>query len=177
MSEEEHSDRNTVKLEADRFQDDVRHAWISHSDTETDSLVLHVSNSLNEVKKDDEDSEEEDGTASERENDEISRKDAEIRRLIELRRSTSNEEHERVKELSKSIQKYVRDKKRWKRQQEIQKKIKDFKCVNSMSGIKSVKKKVLITKIKNERLDIIITRKWIVNVFEEFYEKLYDDNE
>ena len=68
---------------------------------------------MNEVKKDDEDSEdgeEEDGTAAVRENDEISRKDVEIRRLIELRRSTLKEEKQRVKELSKSTKKCIRDK-------------------------------------------------------------------
>ena len=125
---------------------------------------------MNEVKKDDEDSEdgeEESGTAAARENDEISRKDAEIRRLIELRRSTPKEEKQRVKELSKSIKKCIRDKKRVKRQQEIQK-ILDFKGGSSIPRIKSAKKKKkeLITKIKNERGEIIID-----SVFGEFYKK------
>ena len=135
---------------------------------------------MNEVKKDDEDSEdgeEEGGTAAARENDEISRKDAEIRRLIELRRSTPKEEKQRVKELSKSIKKCIRDKKRVKKQQEIQKILEDFKGVSNIPGIKSAKKKVLITKIKNERGEIITSRKGIANVFGEFYKKLYDDNE
>ena len=38
-----------------------------------------------------------------------------------------------------------------------------------MSGIKSAKKKLLITKIKNERGEIITSRKGIANVFGEFY--------
>ena len=57
--------------------------------------VAMSATAMNEVKKDDqgsEDGEEEGGTAAARENDEISRKDAEIRRLIELRRSTPKEE-------------------------------------------------------------------------------------
>ena len=65
---------------------------------------------MNEVKKDDEDSEdgeEEGGTAAAKETEEISRKDAEIRRLIELRRSTPKEEKQRMKELSKSIKKCI----------------------------------------------------------------------
>ena len=61
---------------------------------------------MNEVKKDDEDSEdgeEEGGTEAARETEVISRKDAEIRRLIELRRSTPKEKKQRMKELSESI--------------------------------------------------------------------------
>ena len=36
---------------------------------------------------------------------------------------------------------------------------------------------MLITKNKNERGEIIASRKGIANVFGEFYKKLYDDNE
>ena len=125
MLGEEHSDPKTAKVETDRFQGDGHHARFPHLVTEAGSIVFHVSNSMNEVKKDDDDSEdgeEEGGTAATRDNDEISRKDAEIRRLIELRRSTPKEEKQRVKELSKSIKKCIRDKKRVKRQQEVQKK-------------------------------------------------------
>ena len=64
------------------------HARFPHLVAEAGSIVLHVSNSMNEVKKDDgedsEDGEEEGGTAAAaKETEEISRKDAEIRRLIE----------------------------------------------------------------------------------------------
>ena len=82
-----------------------------------------------------------------------------------------------MKELSKSIKKCIRDKKRVKRQQVIQRILEDFKGVRSIPGIKSARKKVLITKIKNERGDIITSRKGMANVFGEFYEKLYGDNE
>ena len=78
------------------------------------------------------------------------------------------------------MKKCIRDKKRVKRQQVIQKKIlEDFKGVSNIPGIKSAKKKkrVLITKIKNERGETITLRKVIANVFGEFYKKLYDDNE
>ena len=71
----------------------------------------------------------------------------------------------------------MRDKKRVKRQQLIQRIREDFKGVSNIPGIKSAKKKVLITKIKNERGEIITSRKGIANVFREFYKKIYDDNE
>ena len=64
-----------------------------------------------------------------------------------------------------------------KRQQEIQKILEDFQGVRSIPGINSVKKKVLIIKIKNERGEIITSRKGIAKVFGEFYRQLYDDNE
>ena len=49
--------------------------------------------------------------------------------------------------------------------------------MSSIRGIKLAKKKVLIAKNKNERGDIITSRKEIANVFSELYKKLYDDNE
>ena len=44
-------------------------------------------------------------------NDEVSKKDEEIRRLIEERRSTSKGEKQRLKDFSKQIRKCIRDKK------------------------------------------------------------------
>ena len=69
MPGEEHSDRNTAKVETDRFQGGGHHARFPHLVTEAGSIVLHVSNSRNEVKKDDEDSEdgEEEGGSCKRE--------------------------------------------------------------------------------------------------------------
>ena len=138
--------------------------------------MLQVSNNLSEVKKDGEDGEEAAETAA-AETEEISRKDAEIRRLIEERRCTPKEEKQRLKEVSKCIKKSIRDKKRVKRQQVIQKILEDFKGVSNIPGIKSAKKKVLITKSKNERGEMNTSRKGIANVFGEFYKKLFDDNE
>ena len=51
MSGDEHSDRNTTKVETDRIQGDGHHARIPHLVAEAGSIVLHVSNSMNEVKK------------------------------------------------------------------------------------------------------------------------------
>ena len=120
---------------------------------------------------------EEGETAAAKETEKISRKDAEIRRLIELRRSTPKEEKQRMTELSKSIKKCIRREKSVKRQQVIQKNLEDFKGVSNIPGIKSANKKVLITKIKNERGEIITSRKGIANISGEFSKKLYDDNE
>ena len=64
-----------------------------------------------------------------------------------------------------------------KRQQEIPKHLEDFKGVSNIPGIKSAKKKVIITKIKNEKGEIITSREGIANVLGEFDKKLYDDNE
>ena len=40
MPGEEHSDRNTAKVETDRFQGDGHHARFPHSVTEAGSIVL-----------------------------------------------------------------------------------------------------------------------------------------
>ena len=135
---------------------------------------------MTEGKKDGEDGEdgEEAGeTAAAKETEEISKKDVEIRRLIEERRSTPKEEKQRLKEVSKCTRKCIRDKKRLKRQQDIQRILEDFKGVRNIPGIKSAKKKVLITKVKNELGENITSRKGIANVCGDFYKKLYDDNE
>ena len=59
-----------------------------------------------------------------------------------------------------------------KRQQDIQRILGDFKGVSNIPGIKSAKKKVLSTKIKNAQGEIITSRKGIANVFGEFYKKI-----
>ena len=58
-----------------------------------------------------------------------------------------------------------------KRQQDIQRILEDFKGVKNIPGIKSAKKRVLITKIKNEKREIITSRKGIANVFGDFHKK------
>ena len=64
-----------------------------------------------------------------------------------------------------------------KRQEEIQRILEDFKRIKNISGIKSAKRKVLITKIKNEKGEVITSRKGIANVFGEFYSKLHDEDQ
>ena len=102
---EEHSERSTANVEADRIAGEGHHARYLHSVAEAGSIVLHVSNNMNEGKKDGEDGEEAGETAAAKETEEISKKDVEIRRLIEEKRSTPKEEKQRLKEVSKCIQK------------------------------------------------------------------------
>ena len=64
-----------------------------------------------------------------------------------------------------------------KRQQDIQRILEEFKGVRNIPGIKSAKKNVLITKIKNDKGECITSRKGIADVFGEFYKRLYEDNE
>ena len=103
-------------------------------------------------------------------------KDDEILRLIEERRSTPKEEKQRLKDLSKRL-KNASQKKRMKRQQDIQRILEEFKGVRNIPGTKTAKKKVLITKIKNDKGECITSRKGIADVFGEFYKRLYEDNE
>ena len=53
-----------------------------------------------------------------------------------------------------------------KRQQDIQIILEDFKGVRNIPGIKSAKKKLLITKIKNDKGESITSRKGIADVFQ-----------
>ena len=62
---------------------------------------------MNEKEKDDEEADE---TAAAKETEEISKEDVEIRRLIEERRNTPKEEKQRLKEVSKYIKMYQRQK-------------------------------------------------------------------
>ena len=64
-----------------------------------------------------------------------------------------------------------------KRQQDIQRILEEFKGVRNIPGIKTATKKVLITKIKNDKGECITSRKGIADVFGEFYKRLYEDNE
>ena len=148
----EHSDRNTTKLEAGRVKDEGLHARFAHLVAEAGSIVLYVSSNMNEVKKDGEGSGdgEEGETAAAKE---ISRKDAEIRRLIEERKSTPKEEKRPLKELSKCIKKCIRDKKRVKRQQLIQIILEDFKvsATFQQSNLQRRKCSLRRLRIKEER--------------------------
>ena len=56
-----------------------------------------------------------------------------------------------------------------KRQMDVQKILEDFKGIRNIPGIKSAKKRVFITKIKNETGECITSRKEIAHVFGEFF--------
>ena len=64
-----------------------------------------------------------------------------------------------------------------KRQQDIQRILEEFKGVPNIPRIKTAKKRVLITKIKNDKGECITPRKGIAHTFGEFYKRLYEDNE
>ena len=49
--------------------------------------------------------------------------------------------------------------------------LEDFKGIRNIPGIKSAKKRVFITKIKNEEGECITSRKGIAYVFGEFHKK------
>ena len=55
-----------------------------------------------------------------------------------------------------------------KRPQDIQRILEDSKGAKNIPGIKSAKKRVLITKIKNEKGETITSRNGIANVFGDF---------
>ena len=157
----------------------------TQTDEEAGSIVFHVGHDMNEKELTDSASgavcyEEEITMAYKREeaneaaaakktlesNDAISKEDVEIRRLIEERRSTSKGEKQRLKDLSKK-----EDKRRFNEYS------KTSKGIRNIPGIRSARRRVLITKIKNEKGEVIASRKGIANVFGEFHKKLYDDQE
>ena len=74
-----------------------------------------------------------------------------------------------MKEVSKQIRQCIRDKKRAKRQEDIQRTLEDLKGIKKIPGIKSAKRRALITKLKNEKGEVITSRRGIANVFGEFY--------
>ena len=64
-----------------------------------------------------------------------------------------------------------------KRQMDIQRILEDFNGIRNIPGIKSAKKKVLIAKIKNDKGECATSRKGVADVFGEFYNRHYEDNE
>ena len=79
--------------------------------------------------------------------------------------------------MSKKNKKCIRDKKRTKRKEKIQKILEELKGTKNIPNIKSMKKRILIPKIKNMKGETITPRKGIADVFEECYAKLYDECE
>ena len=84
-------------------------------------------------------------------NDEVSNEDVETRRLIEERRNTTRGEKQHLKEVSKQIRKCNRDKKRSRSQEKIQRILEECRGTKNISGIKSVRKRVLIPTVKKRQ--------------------------
>ena len=165
--DEEHLDHNTVEHLGARFP---------HQGEKSGSIVFLSSSNTREINNDNNEARAT-ASAAAKVSEELSIKDAEILRLIEKRRNTPKEEKQRLKEVSKCFKNVSETEKRMKRQMDIQRILEDFKGVRNIPGIKSAKKRVLITKIKNEKGECITSRKGIADVFGEFYEKLYEDKE
>ena len=76
------------------------------ADDEAGSIALHVGHDMNEKEKGDEETDDAAAVKKMLESNEvISKEDVEIRRLIEERRTTPKEEKQRLKEVSKQIEK------------------------------------------------------------------------
>ena len=91
-------------------------AQVPHQGEEAGSIVLHSSSNASEFKNDNKEAHVT-ASAAAKVSEDSPDKDAEILRLIEERRSTPNEEKQRLKDLSKCM----------KRQQDIQRILEDFK--------------------------------------------------
>ena len=63
-----------------------------------------------------------------------------------------------------------------KRHQDIERILEEFQGVRNIPRIKTAKKRVLITKIKNKKGECITSRKGIADTFGEFYKRLYEDS-
>ena len=108
---------------------------------------------------------------------EISRKDEEIRKFTEERRSTPKEEKQRLKELSKCIKKCIRDKKRVKIQQLIQRILVDFKGVSNIPGVKFAMKTVPLQRLRMNEEKSLHHVKGLPMSLVNSTNKNYDDNE
>ena len=82
--------------------------------------------------------------------DEVSNEDVEFRRLTEVRRNIPKGEKKHLKELSKQRRKCIRDEKRSRRQEKIQRILEECRGIKNISGIKSARKRVLIPKVKSK---------------------------
>ena len=148
MPGEEHSDRNTAKVETDRFHGDGYHARFPHLVTEAGSIVLHVSNSMNEIKKDGEEA----GETAAKETEEISHKDAAQGRETTTERI--EQKHQEMYQRQEKSEMTTRNPKNAGRFQRCQ---------------QHPRNHTFITKVGNERGEINTSRKGIATVFSEFY--------
>ena len=153
-------------METAREADEEHPGHCTQANQEAGSIVFHVGHDVNEKENDrlsgavchedeimmefkqEETSEAAAATKTLESNEKLSQEDVESRRLIAKRRTTPKEETQRLKEVSKQRRKCIRDKKRAKRQEEIQRILEDFEGIKKIPGIKSAKRRVPITKIK-----------------------------
>ena len=80
-----------------------------------------------------------------------------------------------MKEVSKTEKKMHQGQEKSEKQENIRRILGVFKVIRKIPGNKSAKRRVLVTKIKNEKGEVITSRNGIA--FGEFYKKIYDDQE
>ena len=90
------------------------------------------------------------------------------------RRSTKKTESVKSARRSKSVSEKTKGR---KKQKKIQKILEKAKGTKNISNIKSVKKRVLIPKVKNQEGEAVKTRQGIANVFAKFCEDLHKGEE
>ena len=134
----------------ERIPEEHLGAQMIHQVGEAGSIVLHNSRSSSVFKNDSKEIQETTSAAAKKK-EECVDKDAEILRLIEERRSMPKEEKQRLKDLSKNFKKCIREKKRMKRKQDIERILEEFKGIRNIPRIKTAKKRVLITKNKERK--------------------------
>ena len=100
--------------------------------------------------------------------------DEKILALIQERKSTAKNEKVKMREISKETKKCIRE---VEKQEQIQKILEEVKCTRNISSINSVKKRILIPKVKNKEGEAVKTRQGIANVFAKFYEDLHEGEE
>ena len=78
--------------------------------------------------------------------------DVEIRRLIERRRNTARGERRHLKEVSKQIRKCIKDKKISKRQEKIQRILKEFRVPRTYPASNQRRRECLFPKLKTTKV-------------------------
>ena len=127
-------------------------AQIPHQVEEAGSIVFQNSRGSSVFKNDSKERQETTSAAAKKK-EECVDKDAEILRLIEERRSMPKEEKQRLKDLSKSLEKCIREKKRMKRKRDIERILEEFTGVRNIPRIKTAKQRVLITKKRTKKVN------------------------
>ena len=98
-----------------------------------------------------------------------------LQSLLHQRREIHLEQRGMRSQYSKQIKKEIRTIKRLERRTQISKILSQYKNLKSIAGIKSQKKKELISSMVSASGEEVYDRQSIANVFANFYEQLYED--
>ena len=104
-------------------------------------------------------------------------KDERIRALVQERKTTAKHNRDRIREISKEIKKYIRENKRLKRQEKIQKILEKVKGTKNISSIKSMKNVFSFPKSRTRKAKSSRRDKEFPTFFAKFYEDLYEGEE